>query len=82
MAQPKLVATTEFKIEKGIPVAKGRGPGFKYPLPDMEVGDSFLAPGQRNSGGATRSAYQYGKRTGKKFRTATVTGGVRIWRTA
>ena len=73
---------SEFKIDKGVPMPKLRGgPGRNpiYPLGDMEVGDSFLVPGEKRS--SLRSAIQmYGKRYGKRFSLRTVDGGQRVWR--
>ena len=76
----------EIKIEKGVPIPKIKGHA-KYPWNEMEVGDSFFAPlngrdfGQfRNS--ISTSARQHKLGTTKNFRTATVDGGVRVWRIA
>jgi len=50
----------EYKIEKGVPLPKGR-----YPFPTMEVGDSFEFSDSLSS---VRSAASYWGRThGQKF---------------
>ena len=80
--------TRMFKIEKGVPMplGAGSGPGFprKYPFAEMEVGDSFFAPGitSRNIAGC----FSHASKSGRKFclRTLTENGvtGVRVWRIA
>ncbi len=71
-----------FTIEKNHPIPKGRA---KYPLDQLEVGDSFFIPEvdkerHKNiriyvSGWARRS------KTGMKFTTRAVDDGIRVWRT-
>jgi hypothetical protein len=70
--------TSEFNIEKGIPVPR-RGTARTYPFHEMEVGDSFFVKdGNANYiGGAAR---QYAHHTGRKYATRKVEGGVRVWR--
>ena len=62
-------------IDKNIPV-----PGEKFPLSQMEVGDSFFAAGENAS---SFGAY-FSKQKPKKFTTRTVTEsgvkGYRVWR--
>ncbi len=71
-----------FVIEKGVPIPR-RNPSFGWGLHGavcrLEVGDSiFVANGKPNSVSASgRVATQ---RTGAKFTTRRVEGGVRIWR--
>lgn len=68
------------KIEKGIPIPPGAGGWRKYPLGEMEIGDSFFAPGRK--AGDISGGFAYHK--GKKFsaRTCAENGvdGVRVWR--
>ena len=67
-------------VEKNIPLPPpARGNGEKYPWRSMNVGDSFFIPGasSRKTGAHTNAA---GKRTGFKFTSRAVDGGVRIWR--
>ena len=71
------------KIDKGVPMP----PAFhylrrKYPLADMEVGDSFFTAGAKtNFFGSYTSRH---KKFGKKFTTRAVVEdgvtGVRVWR--
>lgn len=64
------------KIEKGVPIPL-RGGGEKFPLDEMEIGDSFLIPIK------TRMRLQYytKKLSNKKFVTKTVDKeNVRCWR--
>jgi predicted signal transduction protein with EAL and GGDEF domain len=67
------------KIEKDIPLpVRNGGPQRLYPFKEMEIGDSFLAPIKQSaaSGHARRASLALGR----KFTTATVQGGTRIWR--
>ena len=71
-------------IDKGIPVAKDtRGKPRKYPMEDLEVGDSFFAEG-RKSGDIGPVLARARKSTGRKFTSRTVTEngviGTRVWR--
>lgn len=72
------------KIETGIPIpleaANGKG-RRKYPWVELEVGQSFLATGGAQKTIAT-GASVFSKRLGRKFRTAKVAGGTRVWRVA
>ena len=87
MAKPKLVATNEIKIDKGVPLSKPRTSNGdatrKYPLPSLEIGDSFFVPGAVTAAFASTPA-NYGKKHGRKFRCRTVTEsgvqGTRVWR--
>jgi len=68
------------EIEKGIPIPNdGRGRPSRYPWTTMDVGDSFFIPGKtaHDFSGIASGA---GFRTGRKFTTRTVEGGVRVWR--
>jgi len=70
------------KIEKGIPLpTTARTPrAEKYPLRQLEVGDSFVAP----VGQAALSAHarRVAKDTGYKFVVRHAEGGARVWRKA
>jgi hypothetical protein len=67
------------KIEKGIPTP----PRSRYPLRDMEIGDSIFVPGKTSLGfsGYVASASQ---KTGFKFATRKAiedgVTGLRVWR--
>lgn len=64
-----------FKIEKNVPVSTR----CKYPLPDMEIGDSFFVGADYCRRARTR-AFSYGKKHNKKFIARKEGNGVRIWR--
>jgi len=71
------------KVEKDIPMpATTIRDGYKYPLNEMDIGDSIFEPGPRNSNESKirLSAKKYGAKTGKRFSARKVEGGVRIWR--
>mgnify|MGYP007088038871 CR=1 FL=1 len=73
-----------YEIEKGVPLVAGtRGHGAppKYPFAQMEVGDSFFVPGKKTTDIGGAITYP-AKKLGWTFRSRTVEGGVRIWRTA
>jgi hypothetical protein len=80
------------EIESGIPIPdKGNVGGkthSKYPFPSMAVGDSFFVPVKP---GKTLSQIQqsisgsicyHTKKTGMRFTSRRVSGGIRFWRTA
>lgn len=78
MAQPKLISSTTFKIEKNVPLPVNSSGPRVYPFHQMDVGDSFVGP--RKAGPA---AYSYAKKYGLKFRTKPIDpASIRIWRTA
>ena len=83
MAKRKAVKSQpEFLIEKSIPVPLGAGRqgGVLYPFRDMDIGDSIFVAGQASTDGAACSARNLAQRSGLKFTSRTVDGGVRIWR--
>ena len=69
-----------YKIEKNVPLIQPRGPKYKYPFTEMEIGDSIFVAGQNPQGGAAVAARAYGRRNTKTFATASYEGGIRIWR--
>ena len=74
-----------YQIEKDVPVAPKRGGrGGEYPFAAMEIGDSFFVPGDahRTQYRVSSAVSHYAARTGRKFTTRRVEGGVRCWRTA
>lgn len=79
-----LTPSAPIAIEKGVPLSGRPGRGgknAKYPWREMQVGDSFLAPGTTIH--KFNSVRLYGeKMTGFKFASRTVPGGVRVWRIA
>jgi hypothetical protein len=72
-----------YQVDRNIPIPSLKR-GHKYPWRQMQVGDSFLVRNRRDSDRAVRSARQYADYYQITFRTAirTVTGGIRVWRTA
>lgn len=71
---------SEFKIEKGVPIPTWHD---KYPLRDMEVGDSFFIPlsnDKKKNTSARNVLWQCSKPLGIKIATRTVDGGMRVWR--
>lgn len=81
----------EFVVESGIPKqVSGRGRRVspsKFPLSEMDVGDSFLVAVDITDKKAVsswrRKILAAKKRMdGGKWETATVSDGIRVWRTA
>lgn len=75
-----LLLNNMFTIEKNIPITKsspGRKQGVsKYPFAEMEIGDSFLVPREKeNSVNCISRRF-----LDKKFSMRKVEGGCRIWR--
>lgn len=84
-----------FKIDKNIPmpdrkrIGSTKAPTKKYPLAEMEIGDSFFVPVENNNRfekharvvtiHSSKNTRTLLKR--KKFETRLVEGGVRCWRT-
>lgn len=57
-----------------------RGANSKYPLIDLEVGDSFIVPPEE-AGGARTAAYLVSRAHNVKFTTRTLAdGSVQVWR--
>lgn len=78
-----MAKTSSIKIDKKVPVPKGRS--RKYPFLDMDVGDSFTRPEDEHN--RVRAACHYYKRHhGMGFRTQIYEHQgkrrVRVWRTA
>lgn len=66
------------QIESNVPF-EDKSKNQKYPWKDMQVGDSVFI--EDNTHSARCSAYSYGKRNGKEFRSRTENTGIRIFRT-
>ena len=66
------------KIEKGVPIPT-RSHGYKYPLPEMEVGDSFVANYERERT-IRASIYAFGKKLNRKFIVRREGNTIRVWR--
>src|SRR6185369_12801333 len=70
-------------IDRGIPipkVARGIGKEFKYPWPQMEIGDSFLFPSHVSYSTAVGNAAKSGERLEMKFAVRWTLAGLRCWR--
>lgn len=72
----------EFKIDKGLPIPKTYSRKLKYPLRQMEIGDSiFISGGVHNQIGSAIT-----RARPLKFTTRMVVengvSGIRVWRTA
>lgn len=73
-----------YEIEESVDLPSRYSPNgrpFLYPFDQMEPGQSFfVGDGCGNITSCRRAAYSYGKRTGKKFTSRAVEGGLRVWR--
>ena len=70
----------QFQIEKGVPIPGAGRSAAKYPLAEMEVGDSFFTDVERDR--IYTAVSYFGYRNNKKFSVRKVDGGFRVWRTA
>jgi hypothetical protein len=75
---------TAIKIEKNVPIPKstaGRRKQARYPFAEMSVGDSFLVrcKEERDVQRIRGVVQAYSVRTGWKFKTRSVEGGIRVW---
>lgn len=69
-----------FEIEKNVEIPNTQmGRPLVYPLPSMEVGDSFFVEG-KDVKSISPIVVSHSKKYGKKFTCRTVDGGVRVWR--
>jgi hypothetical protein len=73
---------TAIKIEKNVPIPTKRSARVAaLPFDAMEPGDSIFIPcknAKEKSRAIGRTA-MYARKTGAKFKTRTVEGGIRIW---
>lgn len=68
----------EYKIEKGVPMSNRR----KYPLLEMEIGDSFHIPGIKTTKYPSGAIGYARIKLGYKFVSRKERDGIRIWRIA
>lgn len=75
------------RIEKGVPIPNkcANSGNKKYPYESMQVGDSFMIALKKDDYSYTQnqaraSAKSASERTGHKYTTRRVEGGVRVWR--
>lgn len=74
--------TNAFTIEKNVPLPRKCQRAIKYPLADMEVGDSFVVPLSERQR-VTNTAHMFAKRNGGKFASRKIDAETaRIWRVA
>lgn len=83
---------SEFKIEDAVPIPASYRTGRPetFPWRKLEIGESFFIPSEwvdekgearkMTSKGAAKRAHDAFTRTGRKFSTRAVDGGIRIWR--
>lgn len=69
------------KIDTGIPLPDPKTGGSKYPWKDMDIGHSFFVPEQVTATFKTQITNAQ-KRTGFRFTSRRVEGGIRVWRIA
>lgn len=73
----KKTIPVEYTIDKGVPV---RVTSSKYPLEELEVGDSFVVPKEKRRSVATRMTLVKNA-TGREFLSRSVSDTeVRVWR--
>ena len=77
----------KYEIEKNIPAPNEhdyRGGRKIYPLPEMDIGDSFFVPfgekDQKKLANSILGCARKDRHKGKKFTTRTDVNGVRCWR--
>lgn len=75
---------TALKIEKNVPIPKshqGRNRTPGYPFAAMQVGDSFFVrcKDKAELNRVRSAAAIHANKTGSKFKTRTVDGGIRVW---
>lgn len=76
---------TQAKVEKGIAIPLrahgGRRACSKYPLDQMEVGDSYFVScaTRKDRVSAASAAHKWGKANKRIFTSRSVEGGLRIW---
>ena len=68
-----------FKVEKGIKKHERR---LKYPLKDMEIGDSFLIPNEVLTTATRQNISTCARNIGIKITAQKWDEGLRIWRIA
>lgn len=76
-------AITEVVVENGIAMPDVvRGSRVKWPYEVLEVGESFLVPGEGKNlvVGVCARNKKFSERLGRRFTAKRVEGGVRVWR--
>ena len=79
------------EIESGIPIPATKRPGGRrstYPFADLDVGQSFFVPNQPGKTNRqlimaiSGAAQHITRKTGHRFTSRTLEGGIRVWRFA
>lgn len=77
-----MLPTMQFEIEDGVPIPEKRT--YKYPLSDLEVGQSIFVPNETHNR-VRGHVESHKRRNGFDYVTRTVVEndikGVRVWRT-
>lgn len=83
----KVVNKIEYKIEKNIPIVRARKAFTRFPLDEMEVGDSFYIPlSDQKKESAMASIYSAANSFNRshkakiKVSTRSEADGLRVWR--
>jgi hypothetical protein len=72
-----------YKIEKDIPIASTRNKRpRKYPICEMQLGDSFLIPEKEIRGKMSACVHTAARYYKYKVTTRKVDDGIRVWRVA
>jgi hypothetical protein len=66
------------RIESGVEMPERNNQ--RYPLGEMEPGDSFFLPDTEQRTRIQSAVSWHGKRNGRKYSIRTVDGGFRVWR--
>ena len=80
---PKQPASATFKIEKNVPIPPRRGRRSKYPVANLQPGESFLVPTSafNKAQSVVSTLYAAAKRHGVRVSVRVTAMGVRVWRT-
>jgi hypothetical protein len=70
------------EIEKGVPIPPPKGGAVKYPFADMEIGDSFAAPGVPDRTLRPQVSKANTRFPGRRFVCRAIGGLLRVWRVA
>ena len=69
-----------YEIEKNVPVSTRK----KYPVSDLEIGDSFFVPMQdlpsESSTSVKAVVKRFARQSKRKFKTRKTEEGIRVWR--
>lgn len=80
MEMEKHMRSTDFVIEKGVPLPQKRRRPSRYPFADMNVGDSFVTSNKSVRGAMIAYAKRHPKKCLRFIAEAQETGNIRVWR--